>query len=155
MAIITDPPAEGTLTSVAVDDRTSGGHYLPHEMNNARIDIRRIRASLIIVAKQLGLSANQTVLATINTRVDQAVTNLIGGAPDALNALNELAAALGNNANFASDVAAALGDRYTKSQTYSRSETYARTETYSRTEVEDLIAADRKLTPFKHYLGLM
>jgi len=41
--------------------------------------------------------------------VDEAVTDLLGTAPDALNTLNELAAALGDDANFASTTATQLG----------------------------------------------
>ena len=42
------------------------------------------------------------------TYVDTAITNLIDGAPDSLNTLNELAAALNDNANIGSEVLAAI-----------------------------------------------
>jgi hypothetical protein len=42
------------------------------------------------------------------TYVDTAISNLIDGAPDQLNTLNELAAALGDNANIGSEVLAAI-----------------------------------------------
>jgi hypothetical protein len=52
-------------------------------------------------------STSLTGLAT-ETYVDTAITNLVDGAPDALNTLNELAAALGDNANIGSEVLTAI-----------------------------------------------
>lgn len=49
--------------------------------------------------------------AEINAAVDAAVAALIAGAPGALDTLNELAAALGDDANFAATVSAALADK--------------------------------------------
>ena len=49
--------------------------------------------------------------ATNKGYVDQALTNLIGGAPAALDTLNELANALGDDANFASSVTLSLADK--------------------------------------------
>ena len=43
--------------------------------------------------------------------IDAAVANLVDTAPDSLNTLNELAAALGDDANFASTVTASLADK--------------------------------------------
>ena len=43
--------------------------------------------------------------------VNAAVASLVGGAPGTLDALNELAAALGNDANFATTMTTALGNR--------------------------------------------
>lgn len=42
---------------------------------------------------------------------DTAVTNLVASSPAALDTLNELAAALGNDANFATTTSTALGNR--------------------------------------------
>jgi hypothetical protein len=44
-----------------------------------------------------------------NAAITTAINNLINGAPGALDTLNELAAALGDDANFAADVTAAIG----------------------------------------------
>ena len=44
---------------------------------------------------------------------DTQIFNLVDSAPDTLNTLNELAAALGDDANFATSTASALGDRLT------------------------------------------
>jgi hypothetical protein len=43
--------------------------------------------------------------------VDQAVANLVGSAPETLDTLNELAAALGDDANFATTVTTALSEK--------------------------------------------
>lgn len=46
-----------------------------------------------------------------NTYTDQAISALINGAPAALDTLNELAAALGSDANYATTISTALGYR--------------------------------------------
>lgn len=48
------------------------------------------------------------------TYVDQQISDLIGGAPEALDTLNELAAALADDANFASTVTTQLTDHGTR-----------------------------------------
>lgn len=48
---------------------------------------------------------------TVNTSIQTAITNLIGAAPSALDTLNELASALGNNPNYATTVTTALGTK--------------------------------------------
>ena len=53
------------------------------------------------------VSSNLTGLAS-ETYVDTAITNLIDGAPESLDTLNELAAALNDNANIGSEVLAAI-----------------------------------------------
>lgn len=49
------------------------------------------------------------------TYVDTAVANLVASAPSTLDTLNELAAALGNDANFASTVTTSIGTKVSKS----------------------------------------
>jgi phage-related tail fiber protein len=51
---------------------------------------------------------NDTSIAT-TAFVQAAIAALVNGSPEALNQLNELAAALGNNPNYATDIATALG----------------------------------------------
>lgn len=55
-----------------------------------------------------GVLAIGGVTAATQTYVDTAITNLIGGAPGALDTLNELAAAINDNASYASSVTSAL-----------------------------------------------
>ena len=49
--------------------------------------------------------------ATTKTYVDTAVANVVDSAPETLNTLNELAAALGDDANYAATTAATLGTK--------------------------------------------
>jgi hypothetical protein len=46
--------------------------------------------------------------------VDAAVASLVGAAPEALNTLNELAAALGSDANFSTTISTSLGEKLVK-----------------------------------------
>lgn len=56
------------------------------------------------------LGANTAQIATM-AALQAMRGDLVGSAPEALNAINELAAALGNDANFATTMATALGSR--------------------------------------------
>ena len=58
---------------------------------------------------------NTTQLAT-TAFVSTAVSDLVSSAPETLNTLNELAAALGDDNNYATTTTTALGNRYTKTQ---------------------------------------
>ena len=49
--------------------------------------------------------------------IDTSIANLVDSAPETLNTLNELAAALGNDENFATTVATQIGEKYTKPST--------------------------------------
>ena len=53
------------------------------------------------------------------TYVDTAITNLIGGAPGALDTLNELAAAINDDASYASTITTALGTKAAAATTIS------------------------------------
>lgn len=53
-------------------------------------------------------TAQATAISTSATAISDAITALIGGAPGALDTLNELAAALGDDESFAASVTAAL-----------------------------------------------
>jgi len=58
-------------------------------------------------------TATQTALdaKTTESYVDTQVTGIVDGAPETINTLNELAAALGDDANYATTTATALGNR--------------------------------------------
>jgi len=58
-----------------------------------------------------GLLPSETT--EVNTAIQNAIDALLGGAPGALDTLNELAAAIGDNANFAATVTSALNARPT------------------------------------------
>lgn len=97
-----------------IDNRTTGRDYpLPHPSNLLAEDVQRLRDALNAI--------DADVLARYTkTEVDQLITGLIGGAPGALDTLNELAAALGDDANFAATVTNALSNRYTKTESDAR-----------------------------------
>ena len=62
--------------------------------------------------------------AAVKDAIDTAISNLVSGAPTALDTLNELAAALGDDAAFSTTVTTALGNRlkFDSSQTLSSAE---------------------------------
>lgn len=59
------------------------------------------------------ISVNTNVIST-KTYVDTAVSNLVDAAPDLLNTLNELAAAIGDDASFATTVTTGLSEKVAK-----------------------------------------
>ncbi len=96
------------------DDRTSNRNYQkPSPDNQLADDVLRLRAALDAI--DADIQARPT-LAT----VEQLIDDVLNGAPGALDTLNELAAALGNDPNFAATVTAALGNRYTKAESDAR-----------------------------------
>ena len=60
-----------------------------------------------------GLSENVSTVdsAEVNSLIDAQVSNLVNAAPDTLNTLDELAAALGDDANFATTVTTGLASK--------------------------------------------
>jgi hypothetical protein len=58
-----------------------------------------------------------TVANLVNSKVSTAVSNLVDSAPEALDTLNELAAALGDDANFATTVTTSIGTKWTQDNT--------------------------------------
>jgi hypothetical protein len=58
-----------------------------------------------------------TVANLVNSKVNTAVSNLVDSAPAALDTLNELAAALGDDANFATTVTTSIGTKWTQDNT--------------------------------------
>jgi hypothetical protein len=52
---------------------------------------------------------------TITDRIDTAVANLVDGAPDLLNTLNELAAAIADDPSFATSITTTIGEKVAKS----------------------------------------
>ena len=57
------------------------------------------------------LSLGSSAASTIDSRIDTKINSLVAGAPAALNTLNELAAAIGDNASYAASVTTALGNK--------------------------------------------
>lgn len=93
---------------MAIDNRTTGRNYpLPHPSNLLAEDVQRLRDALIAIDGDV-------------VALDQLIDDVVNGAPEALNTLNELAAALNDEANFAATVTAALNNRYTKAESDAR-----------------------------------
>ena len=69
-------------------------------------------AGFVTINDASSSSATQTwSLNKIQSHVSSAINAVLSGAPTALDTLNELAAAIGNDANFASSITTALGNR--------------------------------------------
>lgn len=77
---------------------------------NQEGDIAKEKAALADAAAQ----AANTAATTIDDKMQTAINKLIAGAPDALDTLNELATALGNDPNFATTIATELGKKLNK-----------------------------------------
>ena len=93
---------------MAIDNRTTGRNYpLPHPSNLLAEDVQRLRDALTAIDGDV-------------VALDQLIDDVVNGAPEALNTLNELAAALNDDANFASTVTTALNNRYTKTESDAR-----------------------------------
>lgn len=80
--------------------------------NNGKVDVAETAESVTSGATGATATAgdNSTKLAT-TAFVATAIANLIASAPGALDTLNELAAALGNDANFAATITSALAGK--------------------------------------------
>lgn len=103
-----------------IDDRTTNRSYeLPNAANQLIEDVVRLRAALTSI--DADIFARYT-----KTEVDQLVANLISDAPGALDTLNELAAALGDDPNFAATVTNQLALKADSSNVYSKAEADAR-----------------------------
>jgi hypothetical protein len=79
--------------------------------------VQRLRDALQAIDNDITARPTNT---TVQGLVDAAVAALVDGSPAALDTLNELAAALGDDANFAATVTTALGNRYTKAESDAR-----------------------------------
>ena len=59
-------------------------------------------------------AAQAAAIASSNTYTDTAVSNLVDSAPELLDTLNELAAAIGDKPNYAADLATSVGEKVSK-----------------------------------------
>jgi hypothetical protein len=103
-----------------IDDRTANRSYqLPNAANLLQDDVPRLRAAL------QSIDADVTARPT-TAEVNQLITDLIAGSPGALDTLNELAAAMGDDPNFAATVATQLSLKANLAEVWSRAEADAR-----------------------------
>ncbi len=99
----------GDLTDLTTEDKTS----LVAALNGLQTMVTALEAgSGAIINDSSSASTTETWSITkISTQIAAAVSALVASSPSALDTLNELAAALGDDANFAATTATALGNR--------------------------------------------
>jgi hypothetical protein len=108
--------AKSEAISAAATDATT-------KANAAQTAAEATAASLASAAQAAAISAAaadaetkaSAALTSANTYTEGKITALVSGAPAALDTLNELSAALGNDANFATSVATSIGLKTSKS----------------------------------------
>ena len=84
------------------------GWELPQKDRNPYIeDVDRLRRTLIAI---------DAAFASVPAEAQAAIAAILGQAPETLNALDEIAAALGNDPNFATTILADLATRATKAE---------------------------------------
>ena len=94
---------------MTTDTRTANQNYpKPYPSNLLGEDVVRLREALDAIDTDI---AARPTSASITADIATAVNDLIAGSPTALDTLNELAAALGNDAAFSTTVTTALGAR--------------------------------------------
>ena len=79
--------------------------------NSDTTDVHGIADTSLLATKSYADTAADTAYANANAYTDTAVANLVDAAPATLDTLNELAAALGDDANFAATVASSIGTK--------------------------------------------
>lgn len=87
---------------------TNQGYEKPYPSNLLAEDVLRLQNALDAIDTDM---AARPDTATVNGLITTAVNNLIAGAPQALDTLNELSAALGDDSAFATTVTTALAAR--------------------------------------------
>jgi hypothetical protein len=103
-----------------IDDRTTNRSYkLPNAGNFLADDVQRLRDALTAI--DADIFARYT-----KTETDQKLADLINGAPGALDTLNELAAAMGNDPNFAATITNALAGKPGFADVWTRTQADAR-----------------------------
>jgi hypothetical protein len=108
-----------------VNDEFSGYRWNGTNWEVIGIDLNKDYAEfsqLATASAAAVVSGSALGYASASAYTDSAVSNLVNSAPEALNTLNELAAALGDDANFATTVTNSLSNKLDSS---SASATYA------------------------------
>ena len=82
------------------------------QLNKA--DKTEIPTNVSQLTNDSGYQTASQVNSTVTSAVNTAITNLVDGAPETLDTLNELAQALGDDANFSATVAAQIGNKVDK-----------------------------------------
>lgn len=112
-----------TTTNVYADGVYVNGEELGAKVS-AHVDNSTIHVTSTDKTKWNGYEATINALPTkdyVDSSVDTAVANLVNQAPETLNTLDELSAALGDDPNFATTVAAQIGQKADKTELHSHS----------------------------------
>lgn len=123
---------DGTSWNIIGIDLTAD-YALQSELTDHEVDTTNVHGiadtSLLVVKSELSSASAESVssasalaYASASAYADSAISNLIDAAPSTLNTLNELAAALNDDANFATTVTNSLAAKLDSS---SASTTYA------------------------------
>lgn len=92
-----------------IDNTTSNfGWQLPDASNSLSYDVLRIISALNAVDAAVAARPTTTV---VDSKIATAISNLVNGAGTSLDTLNELAAALGNDPNFATTMTSLIGSK--------------------------------------------
>ncbi len=94
---------------MTTDTRTTNRNYpLPYPSNLLAADVVRLRDALTAIDADMGSFVSS---ADVTTAINTAINALVDGSATQLDTLNELSDALGDDANFAATVTAALAAR--------------------------------------------
>ena len=100
-----------TALQATIDD------YIPLTQKGAALGVAELDASGVVPAAQLDLTAYYTAT-EVDTEISTAVGNLVDAAPGALDTLNELAAAINDDANFFTTITASIAAKADASHTH-------------------------------------
>ena len=104
---------------------------------------------IVVLSFNVDDNLNQITYSNIYTKseVDTAIANIVNSAPETLNTLNELAAALGNDPNFATTISNQIGLKANQATTYTKTEVDTALaskrnvlDSYTKTEVNTSLA---------------
>lgn len=97
---------------MTTDTRTTQGNYpKPYPSNLLAADVVRLRDALDAIDTDM---YDRPTLTVVNGLIQAAIDGLVDGSSAALDTLNELASALGDDANFASTVTTSLAAKLDK-----------------------------------------
>ena len=97
---------------MTTDTRSTNRNYpLPYPSNLLAADVVRLREALNAIDVDI---ADRPTAAVVTAEVNAAVAALVAAAPEAMNTLDELAAALSDDDNFAGTVTASLSTKLDK-----------------------------------------
>lgn len=97
-------------------------------------------------SEEFGSLKNLVGNTSVSEQIDAAIANMVDSAPEALDTLNELAAALGDDPNFATTIATQIGSKanaedltsHTNSKSNPHEVTASQVGAYSKTEIDNM-----------------